>query len=120
VDSPPVNSSQSRSTIRIILGANVLLFLAYSGVYMYDGVYAKLNAANLADPVAWGVYLTLSGSTLFAGGLFLMGRMQKLGPTSIRLGAGKVTPLDGVLLLVWSLAFGGICLYGLMLGLRSF
>lgn len=113
-----VGFSGSRNWVRTVVAANVLLFLAYSGFYMYDDVYSKLKAANLADPIAWCVYVTLFVSTVFAAILLLRRLLQaRSGSTRAR---SKFTVLDTVLFLIWCSVFGSLCLYGFMLGLRGF
>ena len=49
-------NTEGHSKIQLIVGSNVLLSLVYSVVYMYDGLYAVLRAAKLADAVAESVY----------------------------------------------------------------
>jgi len=120
MDRGDIKPGHQHAKVRLIVGANILLLLAWFGVCGIDSAYGTLREANLADSVGWGVYLALFGSTLFAIGLFFRGLLQRRRPPSTCAGTATVTMLDGVLLLAWCLALGTLCLYGLMLGLRGF
>ncbi len=115
----PIKIAQAPNSIRIILATNTLLLMVLFGSYRIDAVYGALKAAQLSDIVASGVYLLLFGSTLFAIGLWVRELRRNLGRNPTSQASGQTLKVDAILLLLWSAAFGGICLYGFMLGLMG-
>lgn len=110
-------SARRWSASRLLVLGNLFLFLIYSAVYMYDGVYTKLRVTNLADPIAWGVYLWIAGTTLFATGLFLRDLIRAWRGSGELQARSTSLAVDAALLVVWWVALLAVIAYAFMLGM---
>jgi hypothetical protein len=106
--------------IRLILFANVLLLVALFGAYSLNPVYARLKAASMEDALASVVFMVIFASTTVAIVLFIGEIIGKLKGRSSPNPEGSTIALDGVLLILWSVAFGGLCIYAFVLGMAAF
>lgn len=110
--------SSIHNKVRIIVGVDVLLLSGLIGAYSLNAIYETLKAANLEDAVSFAVFLLLFGSTLSAIVLWVGEVVRKWRQVAAGR-SGTAIALDGVMLLVWSLVLGGICVYAFVVGMAG-